>query len=164
MWKCRKFSHQFCPVLMWSPKNIKKSKRSSRWWRHRFLWFYVDLKKKKSPSSESCNFSPRFLRHTRARRRELQLSTVFGGKQKRRFLAGNKIAGFWREKKRRNSQNFSAKMPEKISHFFALIGNTGVDIKNKLPDNLTKIGGSIQTAFQNSNFLTFKARQMNRWM
>ena len=42
-----------------------------------------------------------------------------------RFLAGNKNAGFWREKKRRNSQNFSAKMLEKISHFFALIGNTG---------------------------------------
>ena len=45
-----------------------------------------------------------------------------------RFLAGNKNAGFWQEKKRRNSQNFSAKMPEKISHFshfFALIGNTG---------------------------------------
>ena len=41
-----------------------------------------------------------------------------------RFLAGHKNAGFWREKKRRNSQNFSAKMPEKISHFFALIGNT----------------------------------------
>ena len=44
-----------------------------------------------------------------------------------RFLVGNKNAGFWREKKRRNSQNFSAKMPEKISHFshfFALIGNT----------------------------------------
>ena len=31
-----------------------------------------------------------------------------------RFLAGNKNAGFWREKKRRNSQNFSAKMLEKI--------------------------------------------------
>ena len=42
-----------------------------------------------------------------------------------RFLAGNKNAGFWQEKKRRNSQNFSAKMPEKISHFFALIRNTG---------------------------------------
>ena len=44
-----------------------------------------------------------------------------------RFLAGNKNAGFWREKKRRNSQNFSAKMPEKFlhfSHFFALKGNT----------------------------------------
>ena len=35
-----------------------------------------------------------------------------------RFLAENKNAGFWREKKRRNSQDFSAKMPEKISHFF----------------------------------------------
>ena len=40
------------------------------------------------------------------------------------FLAGNKNASFWREKKRQNSQNFSAKMPEKILHFFALIGNT----------------------------------------
>ena len=49
-----------------------------------------------------------------------------------RFLAGNKNAGFWREKKCRNSQNFSTKMPEKISHFlhfFALIGNTGFAIK-----------------------------------
>ena len=41
-----------------------------------------------------------------------------------RFLAGNKNASFWREKKRWNSQSFSAKMPEKISHFFGLIGNT----------------------------------------
>ena len=44
-----------------------------------------------------------------------------------RFLVGNKNASFWREKKRRNSQNFSAKMPEKVlhfSHFIALIGNT----------------------------------------
>ena len=40
-----------------------------------------------------------------------------------RFLAGNKNAGFWREKKRQNSQNFSAKMPEKISHFIALIAD-----------------------------------------
>ena len=49
------------------------------------------------------------------------------------FLAGNKNAGFWREKKRRNLQNFSAKMPEKISHFshfFALIGNTDVQRKS----------------------------------
>ena len=37
-----------------------------------------------------------------------------------RFLAGNKNAGFWREKKRRNSQNFSAKMPEKNFALFAL--------------------------------------------
>ena len=46
------------------------------------------------------------------------------------FLAINKNAGFWQEKKRRNSQNFSAKMPEKISlfsHFFVLIGNTEYD-------------------------------------
>ena len=30
-----------------------------------------------------------------------------------RFLVGNKNAGFWREKKRWNSQNFSGKMPKK---------------------------------------------------
>ena len=45
-----------------------------------------------------------------------------------RFLAGNKNASFWREKKRWNLQNFNVKMLEKISHFshfFALIGNTG---------------------------------------
>ena len=54
-----------------------------------------------------------------------------------RFLAGNKHADLWREKKRRNSQNFRAKMPEKISHFshfFALIGNTGGG-----PDKIRKI-------------------------
>ena len=46
------------------------------------------------------------------------VSTVFGGKQKRRFLGGEK---------RRNSQKLSAKMSEKLSlflHFFALIVNT----------------------------------------
>ena len=31
-----------------------------------------------------------------------------------RFWAGNKNTGVWREKKCRNLQNFSAKMPEKI--------------------------------------------------
>ena len=42
------------------------------------------------------------------------------------FLAGNKNVDFWWEKKHQNSQNFSVKMPEKILHFFALIGNTGL--------------------------------------
>ena len=44
-----------------------------------------------------------------------------------RFWAENKHASFWWEKKCRNSQNFSAKMPEKMSRlllFFALIRNT----------------------------------------
>ena len=57
-----------------------------------------------------------------------------------RFLAGNKNAGFWREKKRRNSQNFSAKMPEEISHFlhfFALIGNIGCIINCKFMQKST---------------------------
>ena len=52
------------------------------------------FQKKKGPSSKFCNFSPRFLRHTRARRREPRLSMVFGGKQKRRFLAGEKTPEF----------------------------------------------------------------------
>ena len=46
-----------------------------------------------------------------------------------RFLARNKIASFWQEKKRRNLQMFNAKMPEKILHFFALIGNTDRECK-----------------------------------
>ena len=98
-----------------------------------FVQFQCDLKKKeKGPSSEFCKFSPRFVRHTRARCREPQLSTVFGGKQTRQF---------WREKKRQNSQNFSAKMPEKISHFFALIGNTAK--QSPLPKLLTPSHATI---------------------
>ena len=51
-----------------------------------------------------------------------------------RLLAENKNANFWRQKKCRNSQNFSAKMPEKISHFFALIGNTDSGITTFFQD------------------------------
>ena len=57
----------FSTILRWSPK-----------------------KKRKGPSFEFCKFSTCFLQHTRARCREPQLSTVFGGKQNRRFLAGEK--------------------------------------------------------------------------
>ena len=72
-------------------------------------------KKKKSPSSKFCNFSPHFCDIP-------ERGAVNRGCL--RFLAGNKNADFWRQKKRRNLQNFSAKMPEKISHFSALTGNT----------------------------------------
>ena len=68
----------------------KTKKGSSCWRRHFFLWFYVDLKKKKDPSFDFCKFSLRFVRHTRVRRHVPQLSTV---------LAGNKNAGFWRGRK-----------------------------------------------------------------
>ena len=88
----------------------KKKKRSSRRWRHVFLRFYVDLKKKKKkkgPSSEFCNFSSRFLRHTRERRCEPQLSTVFGGKQKRRFLAGEKTLEFAKFQCENAGKNFT---------------------------------------------------------
>ena len=98
----------------------KKKKMSSRQWRHLFLRFYVDLPKKKVLCLSSATFLRDFCDIP-------ERGAVNRGCL--RFLAGNKNAGFWREKKRRNSQNFSAKMPEKISHFshfFALIGNTAL--------------------------------------
>ena len=88
-----------------------KKKRLSRQWRHLFLRFYVNLqrkkKKKKGSSSEFCNFSLRFLRHTRARRREPQLSTIFGGKQKRWFLAGEKTPEFAKFQCENAGKNFA---------------------------------------------------------
>ena len=64
-------------------------------------------KKKKGPSSKFCNFSPRFLRHTKARRGEPRLSTVFGGKQKRRFLAGEKTPEFAKFQSENAEKNFA---------------------------------------------------------
>ena len=55
-----------------------------------FFDFMLISKKKKGPPSEFRKFSIRFVRHTKAWRCEPQLSMVFGGKQKRRFLAGEK--------------------------------------------------------------------------
>ena len=93
----------------------KKGHRADVW--HLFLQLYVDVQKiKNGPLSEFCNFSLRFVRHTRARHPEPQLATVFGRKQKRRF---------WQEKKRQNSQNFSAKMPQKFCTFLRLQGTLG---------------------------------------
>ena len=87
----------------------KKKKRSSRRWRHFFLRFYVALhkKKKKGPSSKFCNLSPRFLQHTRARRREPLLSKVLGGKQKRRFSAGEKTPKFAKFQCENAGKNFA---------------------------------------------------------
>ena len=56
-----------------------------------FFEFMLISKKKKKFFRLS---SATFLRHIRARRREPQLSTVFGEKQKRRFLAGEKMPKF----------------------------------------------------------------------
>ena len=72
-----------------------------------FFRFYVLQKKKKGPLSKFCNFSPRFLRHTRARRRESRLSKVFGGKQKRRFLAGEKTPEFAKFQCENAGKNFA---------------------------------------------------------
>ena len=67
----------------------------------------ISKKKKKSPSSEFSNFSPRFLRHTRARRREPRLSTVFAGKQKRQFLAEEKTPEFAKFQCKNAGKNFA---------------------------------------------------------
>ena len=72
----------FSPILCWSPK-------------------------KKGPTSKFCKFFPRFVRHTRARRREPQLSTIFGGKQKRRFLAREKTPEFAKFQCENARQNFA---------------------------------------------------------
>ena len=99
-----------------SPK--KKGHRADVW--HLFLRLYVDVQKiKNGPLSEFCNFSLRFVRHTRARRPEPQLATVFGRKQKRRFWPGEKTPEF---------AKFQCENAAKILHFFALTGNTGRDI------------------------------------
>ena len=83
-----------------------------------FVRFQCDLKKKKGlrtdkgikkkgASSEFCKFSPRFVQHTRARRRELQLSTVLSGKQKLRFLAGEKMPEFAKFQNENAGKNFT---------------------------------------------------------
>ena len=78
---------------MWSPKK-KKIITPMEAFFSPILRCSPKKKKKKGPSSEFCNFSLQFLRHTRARRREPRLFKVFGGKQKRRFLAGEKTPEF----------------------------------------------------------------------
>ena len=83
-----------------------------------FSTFMLISKKEKGPSFEFCKFSTRFGDLCGIPERDAVNCSCL------RFLAGNKNTGFWREKKRRNSQNFSVKMPEKFSPFFALIGNT----------------------------------------
>ena len=72
-----------------------------------FLSGFNVTKKKKGPSSEFCKFSPQFVRHTRAKRRNPQLSTIFGGKQKRRFLAGEKTPEFAKFQCENAGKNFA---------------------------------------------------------
>ena len=81
---------------MWSPK-----KRSSHWRRHLFLRIYVDHQKKKGPSPEFCEFSPRFVRHTRARRREPQPGSCL------RFLAKTKMPKFAKFQCENAEKNFA---------------------------------------------------------
>ena len=102
MWKCRKFSHHFCSVLMWSPKKKVITPMEAS-----FSPILCWSPKKKGSLSKFCNFSMRFLRHTRARRREPRLSTVFGGKQKRRFLVGEKTLEFAKFQCENAGKNFA---------------------------------------------------------
>ena len=122
-----------------------------------FSPIYVDLQKKKV----LCLSSASFLRDLCdiPERGTMNRSCL-------RFLAGNKNAGFWREKKRRNSQNFSAKMPEKISHFshfFALIGNTGGDYVILCPqlnkDQNKRFLPKIEVLFPRNQVKTKKKRK-----
>ena len=94
-----------------------QKKKVSRCRRHFFLRFFVDLQKKKKKVLRLISAS--FLCALRGipERGAVNRSCL-------PFLVGNKNADFWQEKTPRNSQNFSAKMLEKILHFFALIGNT----------------------------------------
>ena len=71
-----------------------------------FFSDFMLISKKKSPSSEFCKFSTRFVQHRRARHHEPQLSTVFGGKKKPDFA------------------KFQCENAEKN---FALLGNTVKD-------------------------------------
>ena len=129
MWKCRKFSRLFCPVSVWSQK---KKKRSSRCWRHLFLWFYVDFQKKKDLRLNSASFLHALCATYQSEVPWTAAVYGFWREQKRRFLAGEK---------RQNLQNFSAKMPEKTLHFFVLIGNTGhnCDQQSEAPQSLCQV-------------------------
>ena len=62
---------------------------------------------KKGPSCEFCKFSTCFMQRTRARRRVPQLSTAFSGKQKRRFLAGEKTPEFAKIQCENAGKNFA---------------------------------------------------------
>ena len=107
-WTQSKNAENFLIIFVQFQCDLQK-KRSSRWWRHLFLRFYVDLQKKKK-KKVLC--------------RVLQLFSAISATYQSEVLWIAAVYGFWRKKKRRNSQNCSAKMLEKISHFFALIGNT----------------------------------------
>ena len=72
-----------------------------------FMLISKKKKKKKGPSFKFCNFSPRFLRHTKARRREPRLSMVFGGKQKSPFLAGETTPEFTKFQCENAGKNFA---------------------------------------------------------
>ena len=100
--------------------NEISKKKSSHWRRHLFLRFYVDLQKKKVLPLTSASF----LRDLCDIPGEASWTTA--------------VYGFWQEKKRQKSQNFSAKMPKKILQFFALIGNTAYYCK-KMPQNYSAI-------------------------
>ena len=72
-----------------------------------FMLIFKKKKKKGGPLFEFCKFSLQFVRHTRAMCCEPQLSTVFGVKQKRRFLAGDKTPKFAKFQCQNAGKNFA---------------------------------------------------------
>ena len=54
---------------------------------------------------------------------------------KQRILAGNKNAENWQNENTIMPENISAKIPQKISHFFALKRNSVVDIDPNIESN-----------------------------
>ena len=85
----------------------KKKKKGHHADKAIFFSDFMLISKKKVPSSNFCSFSPRFLQHTRARRREPRLSTVFGRKQNRRFLSGEKTPEFAKFECENAGKNFA---------------------------------------------------------
>ena len=87
--------------------NVISKKKGHRADRGIFFSDFLLISKKKGPSSEFCKFSLQFVRHCRARRREPQLSMVFGGKQKHRFFAGEKTPEFAKFQCENAGKNFA---------------------------------------------------------
>ena len=117
--KCRKWCKR-------SKLNVKMLKSFSSF----LSGFNVISKKKKVIALTGASFSPISWWSPKKKRSFVSVLQIFSPlcatyQSKVPWTAA--VYVFWREKKRQNLQNFRAKMPETISHFwhfFALLGNT----------------------------------------
>ena len=106
MWKCRKFFHLFVRFQC----NLKKKNGHRADGGIFFSDFMLISKKKKVLRLSSASFLCALC--DIQKRGAINRSCL-------RFLAGNKNASIWREKKRWNSQNFSAECRKKFCTFCA---------------------------------------------